>query len=140
LLLVGITRRTHLYVYHIIDDEQYVRIDGMAPGELAYVLDLGSNGERALVVCDLMFNIPKAPSGNPSFPFIPFDNIIRIEQLIRLLMWLRFIGLDGVILRVFGSVGPLGVTRMGRWTFVKDQPAMASWMRRISDGRVSHFI
>jgi len=83
-----------------------ITVDGMAPGELAYVLDLGSNGERALVVCDLMFNIPKAPDG-----------------------------LNGVILRVFGSVGPLGVTRMGRWTFVKDQPAMASWMRRISDGR-----
>ncbi len=32
---------------------------------------------------------------------------------------------------VFGSIGPLGCSRMARWTLVKDKKALAGWIESL---------
>jgi hypothetical protein len=88
----------------------YEYIDGMPPDELAYVVDLSgatAGGDaatpRALILCDLLWNIPKTPSG-----------------------------ISGVISLLFGSVGPLRVTRLSKLVFVKNKPALVAWLRSMA--------
>mmetsp|Transcript_4555 Transcript_4555/g.15158 ORF Transcript_4555/g.15158 Transcript_4555/m.15158 type:complete len:265 (-) Transcript_4555:2061-2855(-) len=75
--------------------------DGMPEGgELALILDLG-DGLAAVAVCDLLFNILDEPP-----------------------TWFgRFVGRH-----LFGSLGPLHVTKFGKRFFVKDRDKLATWL------------
>lgn len=76
--------------------------DGMPEGgELALVLDLGDS-KAALVLCDLLFNILDTSD----------------------LGWFgKFVGTH-----IFGSIGPLHVTKFGKRFFVTDRKALAAWL------------
>lgn len=75
--------------------------DGMPEGgELALIFELGQ-GRAALCLCDLLFNILEESD-----------------------TWFgRFVGKH-----VFGSFGPLHVTKFGKRFFVKDRQALAKWL------------
>ena len=72
--------------------------DGTRPGEVAYVLPL-ANG-RALVVADLLFNLPKPPPG-----------------------------LNGFVLKyITASIGPLGISRVFRLLALLDRVKYAAFI------------
>ncbi len=63
-------------------------------------------GGSALIFCDTLFNVTELP------PRAGFSGWFLLKF-------------------VFGSVGPLGVSRMGRWMFVKDRKVLAEWIESI---------
>ena len=79
---------------------------GVRPGELAYELTTSSG--RALVFCDLLFNIPHEG------------------------------GSGGWIGRLLGSTGFFGMTRIGRWLALKDRQIFRKWLEDLaSDGEIA---
>lgn len=56
----------------------------------------------ALVCTDLLFNLPHQP------------------------------GLGGMLLRLMGSTGKFGITRLGRLMFLRDRPAFADWLEQMA--------
>ena len=74
-------------------------VPGIKPGELAYELEAGTtNGGRVLVVTDMLFNLP------------------------------NLAGFDGGLLRVLGSTGFFGMTRIGRLFMLTDRASFQSWL------------
>ena len=85
--------------------------DGMPEGgELALILDLGDE-VAGVAVCDLLFNILDEPP-----------------------TWIgRFVGHH-----VFGSLGPLHVTKFGKRFFVKDRAMLATWLTDVLPSTVTN--
>lgn len=77
--------------------------DGTRPGELAYELDLPSG--RALVVADLLFNLPTAPPGLNGF----------------------------VLTYITASIGPLGISRVFRLLALLDRVKYAAFIESLAD-------
>ncbi len=76
---------------------------GLAPFELHYELPL--EGERrALVMTDALFNLAQAPPR----------------------------GVGGFMMKLMGSVGPLGITRIGRTLMLKDKEAFRSHLTELA--------
>lgn len=77
--------------------------DGLKPAELMYRLPLASGG-AALVVNDALFHLIEPISG-----------------------------FGGFMLRLVGSWGYFGLTRIGRWAMLADATAFAAHLRRLAD-------
>lgn len=75
-------------------------IPGFKSNELAYELRLGVG--RALVVCDVLFNLERLP------------------------------GFAGWTVNVIGSTGYFGVTKIGQWFFTSDKSALRDWLGRMA--------
>lgn len=76
--------------------------DGVRPGELAYELDVP--GGRALVVTDLLFNLPTAPPGFAGF----------------------------VLNYITASIGPLGISRVFRLLALQDRAKYAAFIESLA--------
>lgn len=77
---------------------------GLKPFELHLECPL-EDGSRALLMTDALFNLGSQP---PS-------------------------GLGGMILKWIGSVGPLGMTRMGRWLLLEDRARWRAYLHHLAD-------
>lgn len=77
---------------------------GLKPFELHLLCPLDS-GETALIVTDALFNL----GANPPT------------------------GLKGKMLRWMGSVGPLGMSRIGRWLLLKDKNEWHQYLNQLAD-------
>jgi hypothetical protein len=80
---------------------EVIEPQGLKPYELHLVLPL-EDGSKALLMTDALFNLGGSP---PS-------------------------GFGGLMLKWMGSVGPLGMTRLGRWLLLKDQE---QWRRYLDE-------
>lgn len=76
--------------------------DGVRPGELAFELDVP--GGRALVVTDLLFNLPTAPPGFAGF----------------------------VLNYITASIGPLGISRVFRVLALQDRVKYAAFIESLA--------
>ena len=77
---------------------------GLSPFELHFECPL-EDGSKALIVTDALFNLgPQPPTG-----------------------------FKGLTLRLMGSVGPLGMTRLGRWLLLKDVDAHKRYVASLGD-------
>jgi hypothetical protein len=76
---------------------------GLSPFELHYELPL-EDGSRALVMTDALFNLGPNPPG----------------------------GFAGFTLKLMGSVGPLGMTRLGRWFLLQNKPAYRAYLEELA--------
>ena len=77
---------------------------GLKPFELHLVCPL-EDGSKALVVTDALFNLGARP---PS-------------------------GFGGLLLKWMGSVGPLGITRLGRWLLMKDRSLLRAHLEQLAE-------
>jgi hypothetical protein len=77
---------------------------GLSPFELHYEIPL-ANGGRALLITDALFNLGAAPPP----------------------------GLGGLMLRLLGSVRPLGITPIGRWTFLHNKSAYRDYLEELAE-------
>lgn len=76
---------------------------GLKPFELHYELPL-EDGSRALLMTDALFNLGQNPPG----------------------------GFGGFTLKLMGSVGPLGITRLGRWLLLENKAAYRAYLERLA--------
>ncbi|MDP2306224.1 MAG: hypothetical protein Q8P18_09385 [Pseudomonadota bacterium] len=96
--------------------EQVVKVDGLdtevlgvnvhAPPGLKHtehVYELDVGAGQALVVCDALFNLPHLP------------------------------GFGGVVLRLAGSTGAFGMTRVGRFVLLEDAKAYRGWLQEMAE-------
>ena len=83
---------------------EVIEPQGLKPFELHLVLPLG-DGRKALLMTDALFNLGAAP---PS-------------------------GFGGLMLKWMGSVGPLGMTRLGRWLLLNDREEWSRYLERLAD-------
>jgi len=77
---------------------------GLKPFELHLVLPL-EDGSKALLMTDALFNLGVSP---PS-------------------------GFGGLMLKWMGSVGPLGMTRLGRWLLLKDRSKWRGYLDELAE-------
>jgi hypothetical protein len=76
--------------------------DGIRPVELAYEMPIDAEDGKALVVTDMLMNIPHLP------------------------------GFDGMIMRLLGSTGFFGITRIGKVLLMKDRAAFKAWLCKMA--------
>lgn len=76
---------------------------GLKPFELHYLLPL-EDGSKALLVTDALFNLGRS---QPK-------------------------GFGGLLLKWMGSVGPLGMTRIGRWLLLKDRAQWKTYLEQLA--------
>lgn len=78
------------------------RPPGIRDGELCYELDVGDGRSKALVVTDVLFNLPHLP------------------------------GFSGWLLRLLGSSGFFGITRIGKFLLLENREAFRNWLHALS--------
>ena len=71
-----------------------------------------NDGRQALVMTDALFNLADSSPG----------------------------GFGGFTLRLMGSVGPLGITRIGRWMLLKDRRGFRAYLEDLADAETWHVL